>query len=55
MRYKYASLPSILYLPYSYLLAFSVPCWDDVAVSNAEARESKHSESKSIGYVLDEW
>ncbi|KAF2925519.1 ubiquitin carboxyl-terminal hydrolase 23 isoform X2 [Oryza sativa Japonica Group] len=37
------------------LAEVTVPCWDDVAVSNAEARESKHSESKSIGYVLDEW
>ncbi|KAF0901947.1 hypothetical protein E2562_011781 [Oryza meyeriana var. granulata] len=33
----------------------NVPRWDDVAVPNAEARESKHSESRSIGYVLDEW
>uniref|UniRef100_A0A0E0L8P6 Ubiquitin carboxyl-terminal hydrolase n=1 Tax=Oryza punctata TaxID=4537 RepID=A0A0E0L8P6_ORYPU len=37
------------------LTEVTVPCWDDVAVPNAEARESKHSESKSIGYVLDEW
>jgi ubiquitin carboxyl-terminal hydrolase 36/42 len=33
----------------------TVPCWDDVVVPNTEIRESKHSQSKSIGYVLDEW
>uniref|UniRef100_J3MBV8 Ubiquitin carboxyl-terminal hydrolase n=1 Tax=Oryza brachyantha TaxID=4533 RepID=J3MBV8_ORYBR len=37
------------------LTEVTVPRWDDVAVPNTEARESKCSESKSIGYVLDEW
>uniref|UniRef100_A0A0D9WMM9 Ubiquitin carboxyl-terminal hydrolase n=1 Tax=Leersia perrieri TaxID=77586 RepID=A0A0D9WMM9_9ORYZ len=37
------------------LTEVTVPCWDDVAAPSTEARESKHSESKSIGYVLDEW
>jgi ubiquitin carboxyl-terminal hydrolase 36/42 len=33
----------------------TVPCWDDVVVPTTEIRELKHSQSKSIGYLLDEW
>ncbi|KAG8077135.1 hypothetical protein GUJ93_ZPchr0006g41836 [Zizania palustris] len=37
------------------LTEITVPCWDDVALPNTEATQSKHSQSNSIGYVLDEW